>query len=57
MKKITAYEVFSVHTPTELEKFINQMIAKGWQPYGSLQVCPDGKENILFVQAMVKYED
>lgn len=57
MKKITAYEVFSVETPLELEKYVNQKIGQGWQPHGSIHAAPDGKGGLLFIQAVVKYEN
>lgn len=57
MKKIIKYEVFSVISPADLDKFVNEKISQGWQPYGFMQMCPDGAGEILFTQVVVKFED
>ena len=53
---IKAYKVVSSHDPGELEEAVNKLIAKGWQPLGSVQVvCPLVNQSPApaFYQAMV----
>lgn len=38
MNKIIAYDVITVYDHTQLINQVNEMIEKGWQPFGSLQV-------------------
>lgn len=51
MEKITAYRVVSNSWSSELSKTVNEMIAEGWQPYGSLTVMDN-----VFHQTMVKVQ-
>jgi hypothetical protein len=54
---ITSYEIASGYAQDDLEKKVNEMISKGWQPYGDLQVSTPVIENSVapvFCQVMVK---
>lgn len=64
MKKITGYKVIAAVygenlenavQNTKLERQVNEHIAEGWQPFGSLSgTRREGA--IIFAQPMVKYE-
>ena len=54
--KISAYRVLKSHQSDDLETQVNQLLKKGWQLFGSLQVvCPlvDESPAPAFYQAMV----
>lgn len=57
MKRIVSYELFSCAMPMELDKYVNEKIAAGWQPYGFMQAVAYGTNNLLFTQVVVKYAD
>jgi hypothetical protein len=57
MKKVIAYEVFSCNTPTDLELYVNQKIRAGWQPLGAMHPVAVNSGELLFTQALVKYEN
>lgn len=54
------YGIVSDVNPTKLEEHVNEAIAKGYKPFGGLQVVPmpPNKEGALaiFVQAMLKID-
>ena len=60
--KISEYKLISEYSENNLNEAVNELIAKGWQPYGS----PSNSYNrdsfnsdtmaMNFIQAMVKYE-
>jgi hypothetical protein len=54
---IIAYEVVSGSDSSDLQNKVNNMLGKGWQPYGDLQVSTPVIDNVvasLFYQVMVK---
>ncbi|SMG27842.1 protein of unknown function [Dethiosulfovibrio salsuginis] len=53
MKKITCYTVVEGTGPKIISQYVNDLIAEGWQPFGSLS---DGRGQ-KFAQALVKYEE
>lgn len=59
-RKIIDYTFMSSINDETLENNIRDAILEGWQPHGSICVTfvPRGTDiNILYSQAMVKYED
>jgi hypothetical protein len=57
MKTIAEYTLLSESDAAALEKQANEMIKAGWQPFGSPCLFQANLENILYHQAMVKYEE
>lgn len=51
---ITEYEVVSENDLGVLKTKVMEALAKGWQPYGGLQVSANGAASPLFTQALVK---
>jgi Domain of unknown function (DUF1737) len=54
---VSAYEIVSEHDLGDLKNKVNDMLGKGWQPYGDLQVSTPVQYNgvdILYTQVMVK---
>jgi hypothetical protein len=51
MRKIIEYGILMSSSTSELANDVNDAIAKGWQPYGSLTI-----NNAIVAQAMVKYQ-
>lgn len=65
MASITAYTVASASYSKslqsaiydkKLEDEVNALIAKGWQPFGSI-TSVDGEDGVIFFQPMVQYAD
>ena len=55
MIRIRAYEIVSEHELRDLKNKVNDMLGKGWQPYGDLQVSTPVKGNAVapvFTQVM-----
>lgn len=48
--KVTEYNLLSARNPADMNAFVADAIANGWQPIAGVAVTPDG----LFAQIMVK---
>ena len=55
-KKIKYYGVCAEYAYDDLAEEVQNLIRTGWQPFGSLQIVK-GKDNLLYVQPIVMYED
>jgi hypothetical protein len=66
-KKIIAYNTIRSAHLEEVDKFVNEAIGKGWQPYGSLNSVlvhvdstgsfhREGEPRIMYIQPIVRYE-
>ncbi len=56
MSKITAYHVVKKGYNLDLEDAVSELIAEGWQPFGSVSYCPGTLYSTeCYVQPMVKY--
>lgn len=53
MSVITEYEVLACENLPPLIVSVNEWIADGWQPSGTIIVAPEGR---AFMQAMVKID-
>lgn len=53
--KIVEYVIVEGTSQTILNKYVNEKINKGFQPFGSLVVVP-GSFTFNYYQPMVKYE-
>lgn len=58
-RKIVDYIIVipSFETFEEYQDKIRTMIKEGWQPLGGISTHGKPDESIIFLQAMVKYED
>ena len=50
MMRIDKYQILTSPCSKELQAEMNERIAQGWQPWGSLQFS-----SLLYVQAVVRY--
>ena len=59
MKKIAQYTIAESSDSNTLSKSVNEWIALGWEPYGSLQVTliKNSLLDMRYSQAMVKYAE
>ena len=61
MKKIIEYIVLKEHDLNKLIQEVNDLIRKGWQPFGELHTVPTQSfpdtPTIFFFQSMVLYGD
>jgi len=58
MQGIEEYRAISEHDLKKLVTEVNNLISKGWQPFGDFQVVAPvvgGSPSPLFSQAMVRY--
>jgi hypothetical protein len=51
---VVEYKVLHLHSQDAVEKAVNQAIAEGWEPSGSLQVVTFHNANPWWIQAMVR---
>lgn len=59
MEAINEYEVVNKHEVLALVLAVNELIAKGWQPFNSIQVStPVINDGVapMYTQVMVKYK-
>jgi len=56
MKRICDYKLLEGSSEKVLSEKVRESICEGWQPYGSPSVAK-GNTNVVFIQAVVKYED
>ncbi len=56
---ITDYQLIKTEDLQDLVNNVNDNIAKGWQPFGSMTFVPTYADNSgkQYVQIMVKYKD
>ena len=57
MRKIEKYEVVADIYVNDFNKKINDLIQKGFQPFGLLKIEKTSSGSIKFIQPMVKYEE
>lgn len=59
MTKIVFYGLVSSTDPEQFVKLANDAIAKGFQPFGEVQIVKYGGGTLTFqyTQAMVRYEE
>lgn len=58
MRKIVEYRLAtSDDDENELVQKVNDLIAQGFQPIGSIAVTTTREAYVCYVQAMVRYED
>ena len=61
MNRITDYKLVESDERTEIEKKVQELIAKGWQPLGGIStfqaIGPDGCDYSGYAQAMVIYAE
>lgn len=57
---IIEYDILTKDNPDNLAIAVNEAIAGGWQPFGSVSVSlseSDDYQYIVFAQAIVRYAD
>ena len=54
--KITQYFIYSNSGLQELQKAVNEAIAKGWQPLGGVSTVAWQDGSQMFFQAVVTYQ-
>ena len=57
MLKIEEYELVADTYDRDFNKKINDLIKKGFQPFGLLKIEKNSSGIIKYIQAMVKYEE
>ena len=61
MKKIQKYKLVSHHSLEWFNKFVQDLINAGYEPFGehkvTIQTCEDDKIITYYSQVMVKYEE
>ena len=57
MKEIEKYELVADTYDHDFNKKINDLIKKGFQPFGLLKIEKNSSDMIKYIQAMVKYKE